>query len=385
VSEGRVLKSLAANLLSLAFGLLFGILISEVVVRIAGFAPFNSEPDATIGYRHRPHAKFRFSGEGGSQGRFNAHGWRDVEHAIDKPAGTTRILFVGDSYTAAFQVALDSTYFRRLERMLNANAPAGHRYEVIAMGQDGNSTTAEYLTWRTWGAQFHPDVVALLFIPNDMADNWRPLAFEQARPFFVEEGDSLRLDRSFADDPAFRRGTSFQWLKTHSALWPLVRKAYANARGLGRPTSPQMLAAEGGYYRTWNYDARVTPDTIAAFRLTRRILERFAREVHADGSRFVVFAAGFAPAEDFRLLADARADSTFDPDKTPRWLAGVGAAAGFDVVPLSPRFRAASDSLRRPLWFGPHGRYGHWNETGHQVAATAMNDWLQTEFQPVRP
>lgn len=379
------MKKLAANLFMLAFGLLLGVGCAEIGVRLAGFAPFNSRPDPVIGYRHRPHAKFRFTGEGASSGRFNAHGWRDVEHRTEKPPGVTRILFVGDSYTAAFQVALDSTYFRRLERALNHDAPAGRKFEVIAMGQNGNSTTADYLTWRTWGAKFGADFVALLFIPNDMADNWKPLALEQQRPFFMLDGDSLRLDRSFLEDPTFRRGERFEWLKTHSALWPLVRRAITNARGLGHPNTAQMQAAGDGYYRAWNYDTRVTADTIAAFTLTRRILARFAHEVEDDGSRFVVFAAGFAPAEDARLLADARADSTFDPDKTPRWLAACGAADGYTVVPLSPAFRAASDSLGRPLWFGPHGRYGHWNETGHQVAAGVMESWFRTQSAPNRP
>ena len=65
-----------------------------------------------------------------------------------------------------------------------------------------------------------------------------------------------------------------------------------------------------------------------------------------------------------------------DPEKTVRWLRSVGARHGFEVVPLSPAFRAASDSLDRPLWFGAYGHYGHWNATGHAVAARAMADYF---------
>lgn len=370
-------------------GLAIGVLLLEGVLRLAGFTPNYIAADPTIGYRFFPHARYRWIAEGRSSGRINGDGWRDVEHAMPKPAGTTRILMLGDSFTAAFQVPLDSTFHRRLERGLNARAPAGRRYEVIAMGEDGNGTTTEYLTYRAWGARYDPDVVAVLFILNDAADNWQPVALDQARPFFVADGDSLRLDRSFADTPGYRKYERWRWIKAHSVLWGLAHRAlgvwqnraHAPATGTAaataahEPALPTTPAADG-YYRDWNFDARIPADSIPAFRLTAQILGRFAGDVRRDGRRFVVFAAGFAFQEDRRLLAESRRDPNFDPEKTTRWLASVGARYGFEVVPLSPAFRAASIALDRPLWFGAYGRYGHWNATGHAVAARAMEDYF---------
>src|SRR5262245_56958971 len=79
-----------------------------------------------------------------------------------------------------------------------SRATAGRTFQVMALGQDGNSPGVEYLTYQHWGVRYDPDVVAVLFVLNDQADNWRPVALDKARPFFVEEGDSLRLDDSFA-------------------------------------------------------------------------------------------------------------------------------------------------------------------------------------------
>src|SRR5262249_13431477 len=71
----------------------------------------------------------------------------------------------------------------------------------------------------------------------------------------------------------------------------------------------------------------------------------------------------------------------FDPEKPLRWLASVGARHGFEVVPLTPAFRAASVRLDRPLWFGTLGHYGHWNSGGHAVAAQALEEYF-TRTQP---
>jgi hypothetical protein len=231
--------------------------------------------------------------------------------------------------------------------------------------------------------------VAVLFVLNDPADNWKPVALEKSRPFFFDDGDSLRLDQSFARERGFRKSESFRWLKSHSALWSLGQRALANLRvrlhpprrEQGPPSASRVPTmpterAEDGYYRDWNYDARLPADSIPAFSLTGKILARFADQVRRDHRRFIVFGSGFAFQEDRRLLAESRRDSNFDPEKPGRWLRSLGERHGFEVAPLTPAFRAASATLDRPLWFGAYGRYGHWNATGHAVAAAAMADYL---------
>ena len=385
------MKRLAGNLVAALAGLLGGALLLEIVLRIAGLNPAETVPDPTIGYRFVPHARYRHTQEGFSTGRFNSQGWRDVEHAEAKPANTTRILVLGDSYVSAFQVPLDSTFYRRLERGLAARPPAGahaagstpgaavaapRRIEVVALGADGNSTAVEYLTYRHWGARYDPDVVAVLFILNDQADNWRPTALDKARPFFVEDGDSLRLDDSFSTAAGARRADPLRWLKSRSVLVATVRRALAALRPPVRPPVDPGAPVEDGYYRAWNFDARLPADSIPAFRVTEKILARFAGEVARDGRRFVLVVAGFANQEDRALLAEDSRNPNFDPEKPLRWLESVGERNGFEVLTLTPAFRAASVRLGRPLWFGTHGHYGHWNSDGHAVAAQALEEYF---------
>ena len=117
-------------------------------------------------------------------------------------------------------------------------------------------------------------------------------------------------------------------------------------------------------------------DSIPAFRVTEKILARFARDVARDGRRFVLVVAGFANQEDRKLLAEDSRDPNFDPEKPLSWLRAVGERHGFEVLPLTPGFREASIRLDRPLWFGGHGCYGHWNSDGHAVAARELEDYL---------
>ena len=109
-----------------------------------------------------------------------------------------------------------------------------------------------------------------------------------------------------------------------------------------------------------------------------RILARFADEVRRDGRRFVLIAAGAAEQEDRGQLAKERQDPTFDPDKTQRFLEAVGVRHGFEVVPLTPAFRAASAAGGPTLWFTVSGHFGHWSAAGHALAAEVLADYFST-------
>jgi len=91
--------------------------------------------------------------------RFNAAGMRDREHAAAKPAGTRRILVLGDSVTAGLGVASDEMFVHRLGEMLDA--------EVIAAAVPGWNTVAERNWFFAEGRALDPDAVVLLYVSND--------------------------------------------------------------------------------------------------------------------------------------------------------------------------------------------------------------------------
>jgi hypothetical protein len=75
------MNRLAGSLVALVLGLFGSLFLLEIVLRFAGFNAAETVPDPTIGYRFVPGARYRHTQEGFSTGRFNSHGWRDVEHA----------------------------------------------------------------------------------------------------------------------------------------------------------------------------------------------------------------------------------------------------------------------------------------------------------------
>ena len=380
------MKRLIANLAVLAVGAVASLALIEIALRLLGFHPWFGAPDPVIGERLRPNARYRWTVEGFSDGRINAAGWRDHDYPEAKPPGTTRILFLGDSFVAGFEVPLDSTFHKRLERRLNADAETARHYEVIALGQPGLGTTQEDRVYETWGRRYDPDVVAVLFILNDWSDNWRWGGIPDLRPYFVPDADSLRLDTSFLTSDDYRRIRRSAPIKQRSSLITLLAKIRQDLRARAKPDSAQAGYLSGqGWYGSWNFDRSPRADSIPAFELTARILGRFAREVRQDGRRFVVFAAGAAEIEARELIAARAGDPNFDPDKTRRFLEAVGAREGFEVVPLTPAFRASSARDGRRLWWGEGRRYGHWNPAGHALAAEVMARYFEAAPRAALP
>jgi len=146
------MKRIGSKLLLIIIGLLFGALLAEGMLRIAGYSyPEFYQPDQTRGYALRPNMAGRYRKEGDSFVRINSDGLRDREHSFAKPAGTVRIAVIGDSYPEAFPVSQTEAFWALMEKRLQeCGAFGGHvrrRYAVphgIRHGspaQPGSSST----------------------------------------------------------------------------------------------------------------------------------------------------------------------------------------------------------------------------------------------------
>jgi len=99
----------------------------------------------------------------------NSQGYRDVEHSFEKPAGTIRIIIIGDSVAEGRDVAPDSTFGRVLERILN-DRNDGHHYEVILLARAGYSTSQELVLLEEEAPRYDPDWILWSYCMNDPAD-----------------------------------------------------------------------------------------------------------------------------------------------------------------------------------------------------------------------
>jgi lysophospholipase L1-like esterase len=163
-----MLRNIALALLSLVLALT----ACEVLLRVFGSGvlprPDLYLDDPIVGKRMRP----GWSGdEFQAPVTINSKGLRNPEIPYEKPAGTYRVLALGDSWTFGFRMKEPDAYPRQLERLLAASATARgdtRRIEVINAGVVGYSTDQEAAYLKSEGWKYSPDLVLVNFYPvND--------------------------------------------------------------------------------------------------------------------------------------------------------------------------------------------------------------------------
>lgn len=99
----------------------------------------------------------------------NSVGWRDVEHPVEKPPGSFRILGLGDSYLYGQGVRREDIVLTRLETLLQADA-RGTTIETINTGVSGYNTVDQRDLLRDRGLAYSPDLVILFYVLNDVEE-----------------------------------------------------------------------------------------------------------------------------------------------------------------------------------------------------------------------
>lgn len=170
----RVLASAALAAASIALALALG----EVAVRLVLKEQTVMFPRYHTDYRYgeytlrgiRANAEFwHTSTDGRWKFVTNSKGLRDArEFAYAKPAGTLRVLALGDSHTQGYEVRQEATFSAVLERYLAAREV---RAEVLNAGVSGFSTAEALAYLESEGHRYQPDVVVLGFFANDYEDN----------------------------------------------------------------------------------------------------------------------------------------------------------------------------------------------------------------------
>lgn len=171
LAGGAVMAALAAVEITLRTFDLFGVNypVESLRYRNELLRPAMPRPDGSIDpegalFRHRPNTVVRF---GRFTVRTNSLGFRGPEITREKPAGTYRILMLGDSVVFGWGVDDEVTFVRRLETELNARGD-GRRYEVINTGHLMYDTTQEAALLAQEGLALDPDLVILVYVVNDV-------------------------------------------------------------------------------------------------------------------------------------------------------------------------------------------------------------------------
>ena len=394
-------RNLRKKLLLIVFGLLMGLLMSEVFLRVIGYSyPLFYTTDYYRGYALRPGMWGRYQREGGSDVVINSDGLRDREHAKAKPAGTVRIAVLGDSFTEAMHVPLEQTYWSVLERKLqDCNAFSGKRVEVINFGVSGYGTAQELMTLRQKVWDYSPDIVMLAFTTyNDVYDNSRVLSKTQDIPYFFYQDGELVYDASFRESRVYRQRESKlsrlgRWFHDHLRFVQLLHSIQFTTRlrladwRKSRVQAPsQQLAgsvapkgpptADDVGMENMTYLEPPDENWREAWRVTEGLIVKMHNEVNQKGSRFVLVTLSNAiqvyPDERVRqnFMKHLGLTTMFYPNQRLKDLAG---RENIEFVDLAEPMQAYADQNKVFLHgFGNYLENGHWNAEGHRVAATMI-------------
>jgi hypothetical protein len=111
----------------------------------------------------------------GVPARINSLGFRDTrEYSLTKPAGTFRIMVLGDSVTFGHGALYETTYPYLLEQRLREWRP-DVKWEVWNLGVPGYNTAQELAYLNEIGERYAPDLVIVGFFSNDFT-GFEPVA-----------------------------------------------------------------------------------------------------------------------------------------------------------------------------------------------------------------
>src|SRR6185436_12473513 len=135
----------------------FVLLLTEVTARLFGLAEARPTGYAPVNTGRR------------ATRESNARGYRDLEHALAKPAGVRRLLSLGDSFAWGAGVEFADAYPQRLARALTRRRR--ETWEVVNLALPGMKTTDHAAQLAGEGFAYRPDVVLLGYVLNDSEDD----------------------------------------------------------------------------------------------------------------------------------------------------------------------------------------------------------------------
>jgi lysophospholipase L1-like esterase len=327
--------------------------------------------------------------------RFNSLGMHDTDHAPAKPAGTFRILMLGDSFVQAVQVAEAATTHQVLEDDLNQAAKAEARhFEVISGGVVNWGTNQQLIYYREEGRRFQPDLVLLMFyLGNDLQDNLPGnvltiKGFNCYAPYFAVCDGRLdpaplayapAVSRSPGDcAPAWRLLTNTMgWLYQHSRLYQQLEPLIVSRqpRRIFGQAYPQPFSAL--------YLPNDEVELAQAWQVTLATVAQLRQEVTADKVRLAVAIispeilirlALLSPAEQQIFLRDNPKFAAARFGQPNERLAAFLKDQGIPFIDLMAPLVAYQAAHGVPLYFQREG--GHWTAEGNRVVAGILADWL---------
>lgn len=319
--------------------------------------PFEAaEPNALGTYLRPGYEREHFTSEYSMYVRTNALGLRGPEIAVDRRPGSVRVLALGDSFTFGYGVDAERSWPARLAELARGR---GVPVEVVNAGFSGFSPSGYLRYVREVGSRLDPDlIVVALFVGNDVLDE-----VVHERPDLTRAQRALIQARHFHADRGMTAGPLVEVRRLAQTLLPNLSELIVLAR-------VKLLHALGGHRPT--FDHVLDPDPPDEIRggwdRLFSSLEAIQRIATHEGR---ALAAIIIPFHD--QVTQARFDPTLVPDLPQQRISAFCERVRLRCLDLLPVLRAHAR---------PNDLYylsdGHWTHVGHQVAASALDEWLRS-------
>jgi hypothetical protein len=311
----------------------------------------------------------------------NSQGLRDVEHTPDAAPRRHRVVVLGDSFMDAYQLPLEQTFPRLLQRELD-----GQTVEVVNLGVGGYGLAQSYLTLLEKGLGYEPDLVLLAMTPlNDVRNSSAVLqkrAFgERGTKYLLRPYANLREDgrvEIVPPSPVVAAQAQEKWDEMAAERRPLLwRHSLAFRLLLARLRRQEGIPSVNPFIEYYPLLVSETlPDATAkvwdhAERITRRLLVEIARVAQDNGAQFSVVIIPERVQTDSELRARLMRDvpsAHVDTKQPNRGWAGFAATQQIWLMDLLPVFLTAPDQAA--LYLGATDP--HWSAEGHRLAATTV-------------
>ena len=341
---------------------------------------------------YKPHSEFRFTNglDFWAVTRVNSLGFLDREPIDRKRAAEScHVAVIGDSFVEAAQVSMNEKFHVRLEE-LAAERLSELDITASAWGQMGAGQIAQTAYYDEFARQLSPNLLILVFVPNDFIDN-------------VPLLDAMLTNH----DPDRLSWRSAERSKDGSmTLRPPDHEAHLHRL----PPPPRVAANESpqttGFAGIDNWLAAQPAVRFDADRFVELLTHR--KKILAERPRYApILADGQTPHDAWQLVQKAsprvleyaleftsfgldQFKERADRDNVPLVILSVHqmrarpGSSPFDVLSAMARERGIpvidqyDYALRRGVEIRDlHWKHdGHWNALGHRIAAEALAEWL---------
>lgn len=360
MSKQSRVRAVLFPVLSVFIGVFVALLVLEAVVRLfpvySGLyaVPVNAQQPVL---RFVPNSVFTYSRgwnfRGVNTGRINNYGFIN-DQDYDAAATSPLVAVIGDSYVEAAMVSYEKTLHGHLAESVRG------RGRVYSFGFSG-APLSQYLAWASWVKEiFHPNLLVVTVVGNDFDESL--LRYKNTPGYYFDDSKAgmplVRVDTTLG---IFQRIVR---LSSASALSRYVRQNLGLSGIVRRLHSPNVVQYVGN-----------VPVTVEADRVERSkrvvdvFLERLSRESGIPVNRIILVVDGMRPSLYTTEDLHKAQGSYFGTMRS--YLIAQAQKIGYVMFDMQPRF------IERYRATGEQFEYaddGHWNETGHAMAAEAVRE-----------